>query len=329
MNYYNQKIINRANNRNDNNKESNFANAENNLSTSPFSLNKNLYDNNPYSKPSNIFPSTPFENNLYTNNSQKKNLNYIDINTSNNSNINSYGKSIISSSIHNNHNIQNNSNNNVNINNNYSNSGSNYINVVATNPFNNQINAQSDVINKDSDTFFSNYSSSKKSNIKENEHKQEKDEDEEDELPLLEELGINFDLISKRMKSVFMFYKIDDTLFENSDLSGPLIIVLSLGFILLLAGKASFSYIYLIGIVSSLSIYLLLNMMSQNATLDLYRTISMLGYALLPLVILSLISIIINLRSKRGYSISFFCISWSALTASRFFEVVLLKRIFF
>uniref|UniRef100_A0A8C9GSI0 Protein YIPF5 homolog n=1 Tax=Piliocolobus tephrosceles TaxID=591936 RepID=A0A8C9GSI0_9PRIM len=160
----------------------------------------------------------------------------------------------------------------------FANNNNNKNNIVATNPFVNNLNIND--INK--------------TNEKTNE--QNSQDDEEEELPLLEELGINFDLISKRMKSVFMIYKIDDALFENSDLSGPLIIVLSLGFILLLAGKASFSFIYLIGIVSSLSIYLLLNMMSQNATLDLYRTISMLGYALLPLVILSMISIIINLR---------------------------------
>ncbi|SBT78223.1 protein transport protein YIP1, putative [Plasmodium ovale] len=207
---------------------------------------------------------------------------------------------------------------------NYINNNSNKGNVV-TSPFGNHLNIEGD-INKKSDAFFNNYNTSNKHKTCKSENKQDDDEDAEDELPLLEELGINFDLIAKRMKSVFMFYKVDHTLFENSDLSGPLIIVLSLGFILLLAGKASFSYIYLIGIVSSVSIYLLLNMMSQNQTLDLYRTISMLGYALLPLVILSFISIIINLRSKKGYSISFFCISWSALTASHFFEVVLLKK---
>ncbi|SBS96695.1 protein transport protein YIP1, putative [Plasmodium ovale curtisi] len=144
---------------------------------------------------------------------------------------------------------------------NYINNNSNKGNVV-TSPFGNHLNIDGD-INKKGDAFFSNHNTSNKHKTCQNENKQDDDEDAEDELPLLEELGINFDLIAKRMKSVFMFYKIDHTLFENSDLSGPLIIVLSLGFILLLAGKASFSYIYLIGIVSSVSIYLLLNMMSQ------------------------------------------------------------------
>ncbi|SBS86264.1 protein transport protein YIP1, putative [Plasmodium ovale curtisi] len=115
---------------------------------------------------------------------------------------------------------------------NYINNNSNKGNVV-TSPFGNHLNIDGD-INKKGDAFFSNHNTSNKHKTCQNENKQDDDEDAEDELPLLEELGINFDLIAKRMKSVFMFYKIDHTLFENSDLSGPLIIVLSLGFILLL-----------------------------------------------------------------------------------------------
>ncbi|ANQ09804.1 Uncharacterized protein PCOAH_00043860 [Plasmodium coatneyi] len=291
MNYYNQKIINRGNNRND--EDPSFGANESNLNnlgnvTNPY-VSKKIYEGG-YNKPSNnVIPSAPFENNFQQSSVAPKGFNFTQNSGSGRGNI------------HHNH-QQNN---------------------VVTSPFNNPPNANHDV-GTSGESFFGNFISANKNKLKENVPKrEEEDEEEEEELPLLEELGINFDLISKRMKSVFMFYKIDDTLFENSDLSGPLIIVLALGFILLLAGKASFSYIYLIGIVSSLSIYLLLNMMSQSLTLDLYRTISMLGYALLPLVILSFISIIINLRSKKGYTISFCCISWSALTASRFFEVAL------
>ncbi|KJP89973.1 hypothetical protein AK88_00429 [Plasmodium fragile] len=265
MNYYNQKIINRGNNRNENNDDSNFGPHESNLNninsvTNP-SVSKKIYEGGNYNKPSNnVIPSAPFENNFYQSSAAPKGFNFTQSSVS------------ASGSASGNH------------------------NSVVTSPFSNPPNANQDV-GSSAEPFFGNFISTNKNKLKENQHKrQEDEEDEEDEPPLLEELGINFDLISKRMKSVFMFYKIDDTLFENSDLSGPLIIVLALGFILLLAGKASFSYIYLIGIVSSLSIYLLLNMMSQNLTLDLYRTISMLGYALLPLVILSFISIIINLR---------------------------------
>ncbi|SOV83786.1 Yip1 protein, putative [Plasmodium sp. gorilla clade G3] len=285
MSYYNKKIMNRMNR---NEGDPFYQNSNDNKSDNNNNLyiNKKPYDNN-YNVNNIHVPNNPFQNNDYSN---IEGINKIDTNIMNNNFINNYNN-----------------------------------NIITNNPFGNTASNINDnnTINKDpfSNTFHMNNKNAMNDNMINT--KYITNDDNEEELPLLEELGINFDLISKRMKSVFLFYKIDHTLFENSDLSGPLIIVLSLGFILLLAGKASFSYIYLIGIVSSLSIYLLLNMMSQNSTVDLYRTISMLGYALLPLVILSLISIIINLRSKKGYCISFFCILWSALTASRFFEVAL------
>ncbi|CDU20020.1 protein transport protein YIP1, putative [Plasmodium yoelii] len=279
MNYYNQKITNRTNIRNDNDELNN--NVDNKV-TNPY-INKKLYEHT-YQKSDNTVLNAPFENTV--------NTNFNNFNQTNNN-------TIVTSPFYNKQPPNNTINNTIN---------NNTINNTNNNTINNN------------NSFFGNFN---KPNESITGNKNDQDEDDEEEPPLLEELGINFDLISKRMKSVFTFYKIDHTLFENSDLSGPLLIILSLGFILLLVGKASFSYIYLIGIVSSLSMYLLLNVMSQNATLDLYCTISMLGYALLPLVILSFISILINLRSKKGYTISFFCISWSALTASKFFEAAL------
>ncbi|ETW15763.1 hypothetical protein PFAG_05827 [Plasmodium falciparum Santa Lucia] len=261
MSYYNQKIMNRMN-RNEGEPfyQNNNDNKSNNNNNNNLYINKKNYDTN-YNVNNNMhIPNNPFQNNDYSSNIEG--INKIDTNIMNNNFIN---------------------NNN---------------NIITTNPFGNTTSNINDNNKINKDPFSNNFQMTNKNIM--NDHMINKkyinNDDNEEESPLLEELGINFDLISKRMKSVFLFYKIDHTLFENSDLSGPLIIVLSLGFILLLAGKASFSYIYLIGIVSSLSIYLLLNMMSQNSTVDLYRTISMLGYALLPLVILSLISIIINLR---------------------------------
>lgn len=299
MNYYNQKLVNRANRNSD---------ADIKLGTDP-SMNKPYLQNIPYestyvNRSNNLIPNSPYENNTFQ------------------QNFNEPSSARIPMPAHG-HNL------------NYQYTQNN--NQFITSPFENIAYANNEDSNKkdpfqgkekedpsSSANWNKNDKLSKENKTeKKQNNKNQDNEEEEEELPLLEELGINFDQISKRMKSVFKFYTIDSSLFENSDLSGPLLIVLSLGFTLLLAGKASFSYIYLIGIVSSLSIYLLLNIMSQNLTLDLYRTISMLGYALLPLVILSSISIFLNLRTKKGYTISFFCILWSALTASRFFEAAL------
>ncbi|ETW39505.1 hypothetical protein PFNF135_05537 [Plasmodium falciparum NF135/5.C10] len=230
MSYYNQKIMNRMN-RNEGepfyqNNNDNKSNNNNNNNNNLY-INKKNYDTN-YNVNNNMhIPNNPFQNNDYSSNIEG--INKIDTNIMNNNFIN---------------------NNN---------------NIITTNPFGNTTSNINDNNKINKDPFSNNFQMTNKNIM--NDHMINKkyinNDDNEEESPLLEELGINFDLISKRMKSVFLFYKIDHTLFENSDLSGPLIIVLSLGFILLLAGKASFSYIYLIGIVSSLSIYLLLNMMSQ------------------------------------------------------------------
>lgn len=61
------------------------------------------------------------------------------------------------------------------------------------------------------------------------------------------------------------------------------------------SGKPQFSYIYGVALVGSVSIYALLNLMSENG-IDAYRTASVLGYCLLPLVLLALLSVVVSLE---------------------------------
>lgn len=49
------------------------------------------------------------------------------------------------------------------------------------------------------------------------------------------------------------------------------------------SGKPQFSYIYAIALLGTLAVYTLLNMMSERG-IDAYRTASVLGYCLLPMV---------------------------------------------
>lgn len=148
----------------------------------------------------------------------------------------------------------------------------------------------------------------------------------EPEPPLLEELGINPDHILKRMRSVLLFYKLDEYLLADSDMSGPLLIILTLGFSLLLSGKPIFGYIYGLGIMGGVGTYLLLNLMSQKQGIDLYRTMSILGYGLLPSDVLALLSLFVKLRTLTGTVVSVVCIFWCTATASRFFETALQMR---
>ena len=66
-------------------------------------------------------------------------------------------------------------------------------------------------------------------------------------------------------------------------------------FFLVQSGKSNFGYIYGVGLFGSLSIYTLLNLMSQKG-IDAYRTASVLGYCLLPMVAVALLSIPLQLQ---------------------------------
>ncbi|KAK9173214.1 Yip1p like integral membrane protein [Cryptosporidium meleagridis] len=157
------------------------------------------------------------------------------------------------------------------------------------------------------------------------------------EPPLLEELGIDPENIARYLKCVIMFKSIKEYSGNNNvctksdgspssnneiewDMAGPILLIACLGFFLLLAGKIHFGYIYGIGILSCIGTYILLNIMSSSQSIDLYTTMSILGYSLLPIVILAGISVVFSLRSKVGIIMAIFFNMWSTITASRFFE---------
>lgn len=145
------------------------------------------------------------------------------------------------------------------------------------------------------------------------------DDDFENEPPLLEELGINVEHIITRMKGVAFFTKVEQEVLEDLDLSGPLAIILALSMCLLLAGKITFSYVYGFGVTGCVLIWGLINLMSQKGGIDVYRTMSVLGYGLIPVVIMAFLGIFVSLQSTFGTVLAGGCIAWSTATASRFF----------
>eukprot|EP00919_Chromeraceae_sp_WS-2016_P047084 GHVR01111648.1.p1 GENE.GHVR01111648.1~~GHVR01111648.1.p1 ORF type:complete len:264 (+),score=37.40 GHVR01111648.1:33-794(+) len=148
-------------------------------------------------------------------------------------------------------------------------------------------------------------------------------EDDIYESPLLEELEINVSLITRRMKSVFTMQTIDHETMAETDLCGPLLIGLALGICMLFTGKIHFGYIYGLGIIGCVGMFMILNVMSQKDSIDLYMTLSILGYGLLPVVILAAIAVFISLRNVTGCVVAPVCVCWSTATASRFFESAL------
>ncbi|KAG9019138.1 hypothetical protein FS842_007919 [Serendipita sp. 407] len=118
----------------------------------------------------------------------------------------------------------------------------------------------------------------------------------EGELPLLEELGINFSHIRvKSMTVLNPLQKVDEHIMDDADMAGPIIFCFSFATFLLLSGKPQFGFIYGVGLVGSASMYFLLNAMSE-AGIDAYRVASVLGYCLLPMVGVSALSVLVTLE---------------------------------
>ncbi|KXJ22429.1 protein YIPF5 [Exaiptasia diaphana] len=145
-----------------------------------------------------------------------------------------------------------------------------------------------------------------------------------DEPPLLEELGINFEHIWLKTLSVINpLQPTDANIMDDTDLAGPLVFCLAFGGFLLLSGKVhGFGYIYGVGVLGCLSLYSILNLMSMTGV-TFGCVISVLGYCLLPMVLLSSISILISLQGMVGTVLTAVTIGWCSLSASKLFVVVL------
>lgn len=143
------------------------------------------------------------------------------------------------------------------------------------------------------------------------------------EPPLLEDLGINPEHIKEKTISVLTFKNVDERLLEDPDMAGPLLFVVIFGALLLFAGKVHFGAIYGFGLLGSFGIYAVMNLMSQEREIDLYRTVSILGYSLLPIVLLSALGVFFRLNGTIGTVFAIVCVGWSTLTATKFFESLL------
>ncbi|KAI0051791.1 Yip1-domain-containing protein [Auriscalpium vulgare] len=145
----------------------------------------------------------------------------------------------------------------------------------------------------------------------------------EGEPPLLEELGINFSHIgAKSMTVLNPFRRVDENIMDDADLAGPLLFCFCFATFLLFSGKPQFGYIYGVGLLGSMSIYTLLNVMSEKG-IDAYRVVSVLGYCLLPMVGVGALSVLVKLDGLVGYVFSSVSIAWCTYAASGIFVAVL------
>jgi hypothetical protein len=108
----------------------------------------------------------------------------------------------------------------------------------------------------------------------------------DDEKPLLEELGVDFDHIKRKLTMVVNpLQKVSVQMAQDGDLAGPFFFCIALGCLLLLTGKVHFGYIFGMGMAGCISLFLLLNVMSEKVV-DFQYTVSTLGYCLCPTIIL-------------------------------------------
>ncbi|CAD8138986.1 unnamed protein product [Paramecium pentaurelia] len=148
----------------------------------------------------------------------------------------------------------------------------------------------------------------------------------DDDIPLLEDLDITSPLlIQQRIMSVLFFQKCDSEYLEDPDLSGPTLIVASLGLLPIFTGKIQFNYIYGIGLWGWLLLYLLMNFMiqQQGKQIEFYKILSYLGYGLAPIVLLTILSLFLQLNSSFGYALAIVCAVWSTASVSKTFDTIL------
>jgi protein YIPF5/7 len=149
--------------------------------------------------------------------------------------------------------------------------------------------------------------------------------DIENEPPLLEELGINVDSILAKSRAVLNpFTRYESSFADEADMTGPVAMCLLLGFLLLLQSKVQFGVIYGQATVGCIALYVVFNLMSQRG-IDLYRLTSILGYSLLPMVILSFLAVFLPIRKIKllGAVLGGGCIAWSTSTATKIFVATL------
>jgi len=164
------------------------------------------------------------------------------------------------------------------------------------------------------------------------------------EPPLLEELGVNFGHIqSKTLAVLNPLARIDQHIMDDSDLAGPILFFLLFGFFLLFSGKVHFGYIYGLGLLGCTLLHLILSLMSPpvdtspssaindhsnttsshlSSTLTFPRSVSVLGYCLLPLVITSSVGIVVSLDGMLGYVLTTLAIVWCTYSSSGMFCAV-------
>ena len=144
--------------------------------------------------------------------------------------------------------------------------------------------------------------------------------DYQDDLPLLEDLGIDLTSVKSKLMSTLFFLKPNSTFIQKPDLTGPLLLGTILGFLLTLSKKLSFGFIYGFGFLGSLGIYFIFNLMLEREYLSLYNLMSVLGYCISPVLVIAFFNVFLGLKNFLGVVFAFFGAFMATFLVLRFLK---------
>lgn len=147
-----------------------------------------------------------------------------------------------------------------------------------------------------------------------------------DEPPILVELGINFQHIHDKTRLVLWpkRSKLEtmSPLVQDDDFAGPLLFCLMHATLLVFQGKLRAGTIYGVFASGCLGVWAVVNLMSQKG-IEAMRVVSVMGYSLIPIVLLAALSIFVDMRSLAGAIFIPPAVMWCAYAASLFFVAAL------
>ena len=97
-------------------------------------------------------------------------------------------------------------------------------------------------------------------------------------------------------------------------MAGPLVFCLLLGFCLLMTGKMYMGYIFGIGASGCWGTFLLLHLMTEH-NLDFYQVTSVMGYCMLPIVVLAALAIVVDMHGTFGGVLGLLVVIWCTKSA--------------
>ena len=87
------------------------------------------------------------------------------------------------------------------------------------------------------------------------------------------------------------------------------------------SGKLQFGYVFGLGVFGSLGLSSLFNLMAEVQQITFFRTMSILGYCMLPTLGLAAVSIFFSLNGFSGLLLAGFAVLWCVYSSTTFFEV--------